>query len=236
MNTMGYQPQYPGAQAPAFNTRIVRRPLTDAERLLPGRFYKVVQNGLRGIAIACLIMFVLNTYVLSAFITDEITHDIVSTVLYVFMIVFGLMAIGMSVNAILLRKKLAQTLADGTVVEVFAPAYRSMMGGKGLMWTVGPISMVQMRGLEGLMVEGQPTSVVCVPRMKAAISVNNYGLKTGVRIRCPPNLEMMAVPVGPMPSVGTVQDPAYPAYSAPMPQAQAPQTAPGEELPPPPPE
>lgn len=216
MNAMGYPQQYPGAQAPAFNTQIVRRPLTDAERMLPGKFYKVVQNGLRALSITCLVLFILNTYVLSAFITDAITYDTVSTVLYVFMIVMGLAAIGMSVNAIMLRKKLAQTLADGTVVEVFAPAYRGMTRGKGMTWTIGPISMVQMRGLEGLLAEGQPTSVVCVPRMKAAIAVNNCSLKTGMRIMCPPNLEMMAVPVGPMP--------------------QAPHTASLEEMPPPPPE
>jgi len=234
MNTMGYPPQYPGAQAPAFNPQIVRRSLTDAERQLPGRFYKTVQNGLRGTSLACLILFFLNTYVLSAFITDAITYDIISTVLYVFMIVFGLVAIGMSVNAIILRRKLGQTLADGTVIEVFAPAYRGMTRGKVLTWTVGPISIVPTRGLEGLMVEGQPTSVVCVPRMKAAIAINNCGLRTGVRIMCPPNLEMMAVPVGPMPMSGPVPGSAYPAYSGPMPQA--PQKAPDEELPPPPPE
>jgi len=234
MNAMGYPQQYPGPQAPAFNTQIVRRPLTDAERMLPGRFYKTVQNGLRGISLTCLILFVLNTYVLSSFITDAITYDTISTVLYVFMIVMGIVAIGMSVNAIILRKKLAQTLANGTVVEVFAPAYRSGMGGKGPAWTIGPVSIMPNRGIDGLIAEGQPTSVVCVPRMKAAIAINNCGLRQGVRIMCPPNLEMMAVPVGPMANSGPVPGSAYPAYSGPMPQA--PQKAPDEELPPPPPE
>ena len=36
------------------------------------------------------------------------------------------------------------------LVEVVAPAYRGMARGKGLTWTVGPISIMQMRGLEGL--------------------------------------------------------------------------------------
>ena len=234
MNAMGYPMQYPGAQAPAYNSQIIRRPLTDAERQLPGRFYKTVQNGLRGISLACLILFVLNTYVLSAFITDAITLDTVSTVLSVFMIVMGIVAVGMSVNAIILRKKLARTLADGTVVEVFAPAYRSMTRGKGPTWTVGPVSLMQMRGMEGLIVEGQPTSVVCVPSMKAAISINNCGLKVGTRIMCPPNLEMMATPVGPMPAAAPVRAPAYPSYSAQPVQTQP--QAPYEEPPPPPPE
>jgi hypothetical protein len=234
MNAMGYPQQYPGAQAPAFNTQIVRRPLTDAERQLPGRFYKTVRNGLRGVSIACLILFILNTYVLSSVITDAITYDIISTVLYVFMIVFGMVAIGMSANAIIIRKRLAQAMADGTAVEVFAPAYRSNMRGKVQIWTIGPISIMPTRGIEGLMVEGQPTSVVCVPRLKAAIAINNHGLRQGARIMCPPNLEMMAVPMGPMPMSGPVPGSAYPAYSGPMPQA--PQTAPDPELPPPPPE
>jgi hypothetical protein len=236
MNAMGYPAQYPGAQAPAFNTRIVRRPLTDAERALPGRFYRTVQNGLRGIALACLIMFILSTYVLPAVIADEITYDTVSTVLSVFMIVFGLVAVGFSVNAIVLRKRLGQALADGTVVEVLAPAYRSMTRGKGLTWTVGPVSIVQMRGIEGLMAEGQPTSVVCVPRMKAAIAINGCGLRTGMRVMCPPNLEAMAVPAGQMPVGAPGQSPAYPAYGAPVQQPQAPQAAPEEEPPPPPPD
>ncbi len=233
MNEMGYPQQYPGYQAPAFNMQIVRRALTDAERMLPGKFYKVVQNGLRAIAVGCLVMFILQTYVLSAFITDAITYDTVSTVLSVFMIVFGLVAVGMSVNAIVLRKKLAQTLADGTVVEVLAPAYRSMTRGKGLTWTIGPISIVQMRGLEGMIAEGQPTSITCVPRMKAAIAINNCSLKTGLRIMCPPNLEMMATPVGPMPAVAPPQAPTYPPYAVQVPPAT--QQAPLYDEPPPPP-
>jgi hypothetical protein len=235
MNTMGYPP-YPGAQAPAFNTRIVRRYLTDAERQLPGRFYKTVQNGLRGLSLFCLILFVLNTYVLSAFVTDAVTYDTISTVLYVFMIVMGLVAIGMSVNALVIRKRLAQALTDGTVVEVFAPAYRSGMVGKGPMWTVGPISIMPTRGIERMIAEGQPTSVVCVPSMKAAISINNYGLRQGARIMCPPNLEMMAAPAGPVPMSAPVQGPSYPAYGVPVQQPQAPQTASSDEPPPPPPE
>ncbi|MDQ1371619.1 MAG: hypothetical protein QG582_533 [Candidatus Thermoplasmatota archaeon] len=232
MGPMGYQMQYPGAQAPAYNSRIIRRPLTDAERQLPGRFYKTLQNGLRGLAAFCLILFVLNTYVLSSVITDAIAYDTVSTVLSVFMIVFGLVAVGMSVNALILRKKLAQTLANGTVVEVFAPAYRSGMGGKGPAWTVGPVSIMPSRGIDGLIAEGQPTSVVCVPSMKAAISINNCGLKVGTRIMCPPNLEMMATPVGPMPAAAPVQAPAYPPYGAQPVQTQPQATY--EEPPPPP--
>jgi hypothetical protein len=236
MSSMGYPQQYPGVQAQAFNTQVIRRSLTDTEKELTRRSYRTVQNGLRGLSLFCLILFVLNTYVLSTVITDAITLDTLSTVLYVFMIVLGAVAIGMSVNAIMIRKKIVQTLADGTAVEVFAPAYRGSAGGKGQAWTIGPISMMPTRGLGRLMVEGQPTSVLCVPRLKMAIAINNYGLRQGARIMCPPNLEMMAVPAGPMPVSGSVQSPAYPAYGGPTPQTQAPQAAPGEDVPPPPPD
>lgn len=236
MSSTGYPYQYPGVQPPLPNAQIIRRPLTDAERQLPGRFYRTIQNGLRGLSLFCLILFILNTYVLSSVITDEITYDTISTVLYVFMIVFGLVAVGMSVNALVLRRRLSQALTDGTVIEVFAPAYRGMTGGKGLTWTIGPISMIQQRGLEGLIAEGQPTSVVCVPKMKAAIAVNNVGLKSGARIACPPNLEMMAVPMVQMPADAPYVPPDYPAQGAQVRQAQASTASPEEELPPPPPE
>lgn len=91
-----------------------------------------------------------------------------------------------------------------------------------------------MKGLEGLIAEGQPTSVVCVPRMKAAIAVSNCGLKTGMRVMCPPNLEMMAVPTGQVPASGPAPGPAYHAYGTPV--QQAPNAVAEEEPPPPPPD
>jgi hypothetical protein len=234
MSSIGYPQQYPGIPGQAFNTQILRRPLTDAERELPGRFYKTVQRSLRGISLFCLIMFVLSSYVLPVMITDAITYDTVSTVLFVFMIVFGLMAIGFSVNAIIVRKRIEQTMREGMAVEVLAPAYRASAGPKGAMWAVGPITMVPSRSLQGLIVEGQPTSVLCIPRLKAAIAINNYGLRMGARIMCPPNLESMATPVGPMPASGPIPSTAYPAYSEST--MQAPQTGLDDELPPPPPD
>jgi hypothetical protein len=234
MNAIGYPQQYPGMPGQAFNTQILKRPLTDAERDLPGRYYKLVQKSLRGISLFCLIMFVLSTYVLPVMITDAITYDTISTVLFVFMIVFGLVAIGFSVNAIVVRKKITQTMMEGTAVEVLAPAFKAGAGPKGAMWTVGPISIVPNRTLQGLIAEGQPTSVLCIPRLKAAIAINNFGLKQGMRIICPPNLEAMAVPVGPMPNNGPIPSSAYPTYSGPSMQSS--QSAQDDDLPPPPPD
>jgi hypothetical protein len=234
MSSMGYQQQYPGAIGPAY-TRIIRRPLTDAERDLPGRFYKGLQKGCRGIALFCLILFVFSTYVLPAMLTDPVMLDSISITLSIFMAVFGLMAIGMSVNTLVMRGRISRAMMDGTAVEVFAPAYRTASGSKMPSWTIGPISIIQARGMDGLMMEGQPTSVLCLPKLKAAIAINNCGLKQGAKIMCPPNLEMMAEPVG-MPMTPIVQGQAPPAaYPSFVPQQQTP-AAPEEDIPPPPPD
>ncbi len=235
MNSMGYPQQYPGAQPPAYNMQIIRRPLTDAERQLPGNFYKTLQNSLRGLALFCLILFVFSTFVLPSMITDAIMLDSISMTLSVFMAVFGLVAIGMSVNAIVIRNRLSQAMIEGTAVEVNAPAYKSM-GGKMQTWTVGPVSIMPTRGLEGLMMEGQPATVLCLPKMKAAIAINNCGLRRGARITCPPNLEAMAVPVGiqQMPMNAPIPSSAYPAFSGPAPPMQPPMVNTDDDLPPPP--
>lgn len=236
MNPMVYPQQYPAAQGMQFN-QIVRRALTDAERQLPGRVYKMVQKGLRGIAAVCLILFVFNSFILPAMITDAITLDSISTTLYVFMFVMGAMAFGLSVNALVVRKRIEDAMRDGTAIEVTGPAYRTSAVGKIRSWTVGPVSLLPTRDVEGLLQEGMPTSVLCLPRLKAAIAINNYGLRQGARIMFPPNLEAMAVPVGPigMPAFGQPAQAAYPAYGAPVPQGPPPQGGYGEELPPPPP-
>ena len=164
--------------------------------------------------------------------------DGISMMLIVFMAVMGAVSIGMSVNAIVIRKRISDAMMDGTAIEVIGPAYRTSGMRKGQTWGVGPISMLPTRGLERLIQEGMQTSVLCLPRMKAAIAVNNCGLKQGVRIMFPPNLEAMAVPMGavPMQQGGQTPAAAYPVYSTAMPQAQAPQAPRYEDPPPPPPD
>jgi len=235
MNAMAYPAAYPAAPGQSVN-QIIKRPLTDAERQLPGRFYKTIQNGLRGLSLVCLILFVFNTYLITSIITDPVTYDTVSIMLSVFMLVFGAVAIGMSVNAIVVRKRIGQAMRDGTAVEVFGPAYRTSGMGKAQSWTVGPVSMLPTRELMGLLQEGMPTSVLCLTRMKAAIAVNNYGLRTGARIMFPPNLEAMAVPVGmaAMPTSNGIHGVPSPFYGAPAPAIRDPQGAYEDELPPPP--
>jgi hypothetical protein len=53
------------------------------------------------------------------------------------------------------------------------------------MSTPGTLTMMQ---------EGAQTTVLCVPRMNTALSINNVGLKYGAHIICPPNLEALATP------------------------------------------
>jgi len=230
---MTYQQQYPtqGQQL----GQVVRRPMTMEERQLPGNFYKGLQNALRGLSLFCLILFVFSLYILPVMVSDPITYETVSIVLMVFMAVFGLVSIGMSVNALMVRGKLRQAMAEGTAVEVFAPAYRTGAMRKGQGWTVGPISVLPTRGIDGMLVEGMPTKVLCLPRLKAAIAINNCGLRQGARIMCPPNLESMAIPLGvpAAPMTGQDQSGAYPSYNPMMPQPA--QATYAEELPPPPP-
>jgi hypothetical protein len=230
---MTYQQQYP-AQGQQLS-QVIRRPMTMEERQLPGNFYKGLQNGLRGLSLACLIMFVLSTYILPVMISDPITYDTLSTILMVFMAVFGLVAIGMAVNTIAVRRKVSQVMAEGAAVEVFGPAYRAGAMRKGQGWTVGPISVLPTRGIDGMLVEGMPARVLCVPRLKAALSINNIGLRRGARITCPPNLESMAVPMGMLaqPTFPQGQDPSYPQYGQSMPES--PPASYFEEPPPPPP-
>lgn len=225
-----YQPYQQGQQL----SQVIRRQMTAEEMQLPGRFYKGLQNGLRGLSLFCLILFVFSTYVLPGMVSDPVTYDTLSIVLMVFMAVFGLVAIGMSANAIVIRMRLGQVLAEGTAVEVSGPAYRTGAMRKGQGWTVGPISVLPTRGLDGLLSDGMPTKILCVPRMKAALAINNVGLSRGARIMCPPNLDAMAVPVS-MPVPGTPLGAQYPEYGISVAQAQPLQADYPEELPPPPP-
>jgi hypothetical protein len=225
------QMYYPG-QATAFN-RIVKRPLTDAEKQFAVGAYKMLQNGLRAIAIVSLIFYVMYTYV----ITDLVADETVSMMFSIFMIVIGLMALGMSVNTLVMRKKISDAMREGMAIEVQGPAYRSRAMKNVPSWTVGPISFMSNREIEGLIQEGAQVSVLCIPRLKLALSINSYGLKHGVRAIFPPNLEAMAVPTDQvaMPSAGQPYQITYPEYRPSVPQGQPPQAANPEEEPPPPP-
>lgn len=190
---VSFPPQYPYQpnQGVAI-TQIVRRMMTDGEKQLGIGYYKKMQNGLRGLAFVSLILFVFNGYVLAS-VVDPITYDALSIVLTIFMVVMGLMAIGMSINLLLIRKRITDAMRDGTAVEVTGPAYMSRAAKNMPLWTVGPVSLMSTREVMGMLQEGAPTTILCLPRLKIAVAINNYGLKQGVRITFPPNLEAMAV-------------------------------------------
>jgi len=236
MTSMGYSQPYPMGQAPGYN-QITRRMLTDPEREFPVGVYRGAQRAARGVGIACLVLFILNTFVLSVVITDQFTLDTVSIMMTVLMGVFGLVGIGMAVNTIVVRKKVSDAMMEGTAVEVVGPAYRTSAAKNMQAWTIGPVSMMATREVMGLLREGAPTSILCVPKLKAAIAINNVGLKNGAKVMLPPNLESMAVPMGQaaMPMGGQVPGNAYPSYNPSPYQAQPPQTPSAEEIPPPPP-
>lgn len=225
MSSMTFQQPYPTWQAQGFN-QITRRMMTDAERQLPVGVYRGVQRAARGISIVCLVLFILNAYVLSAVITDQITLDTLSIMFSVFMGVLGLAGVGMAINTLAVRKRVSDAMMEGTAVEVIGPAYRTSAAKNLQAWTIGPVSMMATRETLGLLSEGAPTSVLCVPKLKAAIAINNYGLKHGARIMFPPNLEAMAVPAGIGPTAPSDQAPvpAPPSYDAPEPQTQVSQT------------
>lgn len=226
------QPYFP-SQGMAFN-RIVKRPLTDPERQFVVGAYKMLQNGLRAIAIVSLVFYIMYTFVLSDLIIDETFSLMIS----VFMIAIGAVALGMSLNTLLMRKKISDAMREGMAVEVQGPAYKSRAVKNVPSWTVGPISLTATREMESLMQEGAQVSVLCIPKLKLALAINNYGLKHGVRAVFPPNLEAMAVPANQVavPSPGQPSQVAYPGYGPSIPQGRVPQTAyPEEDLPPPPP-
>jgi hypothetical protein len=226
------QPYYQG-QGTAFN-QIIKRPLTDAERQFAVGSYKMLQNGLRAIAIVSLVFFILYTFVISDLVIDE-TFSLVFSMI---MIAIGAVAFGMSLNTLLMRKKITDAMREGMAIEVQGPAYKSRAAKNVPSWTVGPISLIATREIESLIQEGAQVRVLCIPRLKLALAINNYGLKQGVRVTFPPNLEAMAVSANQvaMTSAGQPSQTAYPEYRPSMPQGQPPQTAyPQEDLPPPPP-
>jgi hypothetical protein len=221
---------YPQQMTPTI-TRIIKRPLTDIERGFAAKSYRSLQRAMRGIAIASLALVAI-TFLLSGVAVDP-TFSFVLTLLT---IIIGALALGMSANTIMIRQKMSDILKNGTAIEVQAPAYKGRAVKNMQMFTIGPITLIATPEVLRLIQEGAQTSVLCIPKLKAALSVNNVGLERGARITCPPNLEAMAEP-----AYQAAQQPmappqvAYPQYyQSPAPQAQPPQPTYQQYEPPPP--
>ena len=236
MNTMNMPMSYGGVQGAGFN-RIIRRPLTEVERQLGVGYYKTVQRALRGVAVVSMVFFFMNTFLLTGF-SDPVLQDTLSTVFSVFALVFGGVAIVMSINSLIVRKKITDAMNDGTGIEVTGPAYRASTMQKVQSWNIGPVSLIASREAMGILQEGAQTTVLCIPRLKVALTINNYGLKNGARVMFPPNLEAMAIPVG-LVAMPTAVQPTWTGNPSNNPPIQHPQPLllpSNEEEPPPPPD
>ena len=182
----GYQ-----TQAPQITNQIIRRPLTDVDLDMFSNFYHSYQNRLRVIAIISLVLFFTSTFILSDIIMDWS----ISLALYLIMFIIGFMALFMSFDALLVHKRISDTLKGGTLIEVHGPAYRNRTVRKVAAWTIGPVTMMSTPEISNMILEGTQVRLLCAPRMNMVLSINNVGLKHGVRMMYPPNLESLAIPI-----------------------------------------
>jgi hypothetical protein len=175
-------------KAPQITNQVIKHPLTDSDLGLLSKFYKSFQNRLRGLAIVSLTFAIINTFVLSDIIMDWT----VSVILYLVMFFLGVLAIVVSLNMLQVRSRISNTLKEGTAIEVWAPAYRNRTARNAVGWTVGPISIMPTPETSNMIQEGAQVRVLCMPKLKIALSINDIGVKYGARIMFPPNLEAMA--------------------------------------------
>jgi len=229
LSTIGDQMAYgyPPQMAPATN-RIIKRPLTDVERGFVVNSFRGMQKILRSLAPVPLLLFVVSFLLLSIS-----SGDFVLTVIYylivIVMVVLCVVIIGMSGQMFQLRKKTSDVLMDGTAIEVQGLAIRKPASRNIQSFNVGPISLSVQQEDSRLIQEGARVSILCVPKLNIALSVNNIALTHGASITCPPNLEAMAEPVYPV-----SQQPIYQQqYQPPAPQSQPPPNQPSDYPPPP---
>jgi len=212
---MAYNPSFQQAGM----VQITKRPITDQEQSNALVYYGSLRNGSRGMAVASMFMAVLNLAVISG----SLPVADLAILFTILALVFGFAAMGVGAMTLKARKQINEAFKEGFVIEVRAPAYLNRAGGSKVpMWNIGPISVMQTPEVQSLLAEGAPASVVCVPGVKAALSVNGVALKRGASITMPPNLAQMAQPSATAPTYEPmqpqmVQQPGY------YPQPQQPQ-------------
>jgi len=182
---------YP-AQATQPTTQVIKRPLTNTDLELFSRFYYNLQRGMRGLAIMSFAFFFI--FIIFYFVLYDIAFDwTIYFVFYLASFIMGALAIIMSLKFVQSRKRISDVLNEGTVIEVKGPAYRNRTARNVTAWTVGPISVMSRPGaVLNMIQEGAQTTVLCIPRMRIALSINNVELMNGARIICPPNIETLA--------------------------------------------
>jgi hypothetical protein len=154
---------YP-TQPPLAINQIIKRPITDSDQELFSKFYQNSQKRLRVLAVLSFGLIFINYIILSDIIMDWT----ISFVLYLCMIFIGTISITMSLNLLLIRKQISDTLKQGTVIEVHGPAYRNRIAPNSTAWTVGPISVMSRTGTLTMLQEGAQATVLCIPRMRIA--------------------------------------------------------------------
>ena len=184
---------YPAPKSPTVHP-VVKRPLTEADQALILKYYRSLQNGLRGVAVFAIALFVVNTFILSSMVQDW-TISFVFTLL---MLIVGVVALGRSAFTLQVRKKIANRLREGNAIEVRGAVYKSNAVGGGNRkaglqgWNVGPITILGTAEVNGMMHEGSEVNVLCIPETKTALSINDVGLKRAVHMSCSSDLEGLA--------------------------------------------
>jgi hypothetical protein len=183
---------YP-VQAPQIKNQVIKRPLTNTDLELFSRFYNNLQRGIRALGVISFVFFFI--FVIFYYVLYDIIFDwAIYLVFYLVSFIIGLAAIIMSLKFVQSRKRISDVLNGGTVIEVKGPAYRNRLVPNAQAWTIGPISVMSKPVAPLNMIqEGAQTTVLCVPRMRIALSINNVELTNGApRMICPPNIETLA--------------------------------------------
>ncbi len=194
----GHPPQMPQAK-----NQIIKRPMTDMERELVAKSYRSGKKILRRITFTILLLLFLFlmfiTFLLSSDWVDPALSTVLTIVAVIVTIAISAPLIVTPVSVLQFRKKMSDALKDGTAIEVHGSALRTtayispFATYKGQYFTVGPISLYETKEVLGMIQEGAQVSVLCIPKLKMAMSINNIGLKNPVPMKCPPNIEESAV-------------------------------------------
>jgi len=180
-------PSYPTQMSPN-TSHVIKRSLFDSDLKSVSQFYKGYRNRLRALGIISLVLFITTSVLIPSIISDWT----ISFVLYFFMFMIGSISIGLSLKTMLIRKRIADTLNEGTGIEVQGTAYKNRAGRNVMAWNIGPISMMSTVETVNMIQEGTQVKVLCIPRMNIVLSINNIGLTHGARMTYPPNLEAEA--------------------------------------------
>jgi hypothetical protein len=168
--------------------RIFRRELSGNDRHSVIKYFKFQQNILRSLAFLPLVLFVLSTFILSGaglIMAFSILFSVVAVIL-------AIVVLGMSYSIFQFRKKMSEVLRDGMAVEILGPAARAKATKNLLSFTIGPITLTAQPEALGMVQEGAMVSVLCVPNLNVALSVNNVALAKAAYAKCPSNLDAVA--------------------------------------------